>query len=150
MPRDLEPDDAAVDMGGLNDQIGFALRLAQVAVFKDLIAALKSCDLRPTDFSVLLLISSNPGIKQQDIGDALRIQRPNLVSIIDALQQRNLVRRDTVPEDRRSYALNLTPAGVKLLTKAKAAHSRHTKKVSTAVGGEYNVVLTALMRIAEI
>lgn len=150
MPRDLNAADGDIDMSGLDGQIGFALRLAQVAVFQDLIAALKGCDLRPTDFSVLLLIGSNAGISQQAIGDALRIQRPNLVSIIDALQQRNLVRRETVPQDRRSYALSLTPAGVKLLARAKAAHTRHTRKVSVAVGAHHDEVLAALRRISDI
>jgi DNA-binding MarR family transcriptional regulator len=150
MPRDTSPSDNDVDMAGLDGQVGFALRLAQVAVFNDLISALKACDLRVTDFSVLLLIGANPGISQQAIGEALRIQRPNLVSIIDALQQKDLVRRETVPQDRRSYALSLTGAGTKLLTRAKAAHQRHTRKVSAAVGPHQDVVLAALKRIAEI
>ncbi len=150
MPRDNPSAASGLDMSGLDNQIGFVLRLAQVAVFKDLIAALKDCDLRPTDFSILMLIDANPGISQQAIGDALHIQRPNLVSLIDALQQRNLLRRDTAPQDRRSYALNLTTAGNKLLTKAKAAHTRHTRKVSAAVDTQYDAVLAALKRIAEI
>src|SRR5690349_13541952 len=115
MPRDISPHETDVDMAGLDGQIGFALRLAQVAVFNDLLGALKESDLRLTDFSVLLLIGANPGISQQAIGEALRIQRPNLVTIVDALQQRGLVRRDPAPQDRRSYALSLTGPGGKLL-----------------------------------
>ena len=150
MPRDRPATEATVDMAGLDTQIGFALRLAQVAVFNDLLGALKESDLRLTDFSVLLLIGANPGISQQAIGEALRIQRPNLVTIVDALQQKSLVRRDTSPQDRRSYALSLTGAGTKLLARAKTAHQRHARKVNAAVGSQHDVVLAALKRIAEI
>ncbi len=150
MPRDTSPPENEVDMAGLDGQIGFALRLAQVAVFNDLIGVLKACDLRVTDFSVLLLIGANPGISQQAIGEALRIQRPNLVSIVDALQQKDLVRRETVPQDRRSYALSVTAAGGKLLTRAKAAHQRHARKIDAAVGPHHDVVLAALKRIADV
>jgi DNA-binding MarR family transcriptional regulator len=122
-------------LGGLETQVGFLLRLAQVAVFKDLITALKPFDLRPTDFSVLLVIEATPGLKQQEVGEALRIQRPNVVTILDQLQGRGLVLRGAVPGDRRSYALTLTPEGATLLAKAKAAHARHDRKVSSASGG---------------
>lgn len=142
---------ASVSLGGLETQVGFLLRLAQVAVFKDLIAALKPFGLRPTDFSVLLVIDASPGLKQQAVGEALRIQRPNLVTILDQLQARSLVRRGAVPGDRRSYALTLTPEGEALLAKAKAAHARHDRKVSAALAGlDRAALIDALERIAAI
>ena len=138
-------------LGGLETQVGFLLRLAQVAVFKDLITELKPYDLRPTDFSVLLVIEATPGLKQQEIGDALRIQRPNVVNILDQLQARGLVLRGAVPGDRRSYALTLTPEGRALLIKAKAAHARHDRKLSGVLAGlDKSVLIDALERIAAI
>lgn len=140
-----------VALGGLDAQIGFVLRLAQVAVFKDLIEALKPFELRPTDFSVLLVIEATPGLKQQAVGEALSIQRPNLVTILDQLEGRSLVRRGDVPGDRRSYALTLTPQGQDLLNSAKTAHEGHTERVSGALGGmDRRMVLEALSRIARI
>jgi DNA-binding MarR family transcriptional regulator len=138
-------------LGGLETQVGFLLRLAQVAVFKDLIAELKPFDLRPTDFSVLLVIEATPGLKQQEVGEALRIQRPNVVTILDQLQGRGLVLRGAVPGDRRSYALTLTPEGKALLVKAKAAHARHDRKLSGALKGlDKAALIDALERIAAI
>lgn len=138
-------------LGGLETQVGFLLRLAQVAVFKDLIAELKPYDLRPTDFSVLLVIEATPGLKQQEIGEALRIQRPNVVTILDQLQARGLVLRGAVPGDRRSYALTLTPEGRALLTKARAAHARHDRKLSGVLAGlDKTILIDALERIAAI
>lgn len=143
--------EGAVSLGGLETQVGFLLRLAQVAVFKDLLAALKPFDLRVTDLSVLLVIEATPGLQQRAVGEVLRIQRPNLVTILDQLQARGLVQRGAVPGDRRSYALSLTPEGSALLQKAKAAHARHDRKVTAALGDlEKDKILAALERIAAI
>jgi DNA-binding MarR family transcriptional regulator len=138
-----------VSLGGLETTIGFVLRLAQVAVFKDLLAALKPFDLRVTDLSVLLVVEATPGLQQRVIGEVLRIQRPNLVTIIDQLEARTLVRRGPVPGDRRAYALSLTPEGEALLGKAKIAHAQHSRKVFDALGDlEPERMLAALGRIA--
>ena len=140
-----------IHMAGLDRQVGFVLRLAQVAVFKDLLAALKPFELRLADFSALLVIEANPGLKQQSLGEALRIQRPNLVAIIDQLEERGLVKRGAAPGDRRSYALTLTSAGTALLAKAKIVHARHEKRLAAAIGGfDSDALLTALTRIADV
>lgn len=152
---DAEDREAAVEtrasLGGLETTVGFVLRLAQVAVFKDLLAALKPFDLRVTDLSVLMVIEATPGLQQRVIGEMLRIQRPNLVIILDQLQSRGLVRRDPVPGDRRSYALSITPEGAALLRDAKAAHAAHDRKVLAALGDvEQERMLAVLERIAAI
>jgi DNA-binding MarR family transcriptional regulator len=138
-------------MGGLETTVGFLLRLAQVAVFKDLLAALKPFDLRVTDLSVLMVVEATPGLQQRVIGEMLRIQRPNLVIILDQLQLRGLVRRGAVPSDRRAYAVSLTSEGAALLREAKAAHAAHHRKVLEALGDlDQERMLAALARIAAI
>ncbi len=141
----------AFDMGGLDRQVGFILRQAQLAVFKDFAAALKPFELRLADFSALSVIEANPGLKQQTLGDALNIQRPNLVAVIDQLEARGLVNRGATPGDRRPYALTLTPAGSRLLAKAKAAEALHDRRVKAALGdADAALLLDMLRRIATI
>lgn len=138
-----------IGLGDLENQVGFLLRLAQVSVFKHLIAALEPFDLRLTDYSALLVIEANPELKQQSLGEALRIQRPNLVSIMDALERRGLVKRGSVPGDRRSYALTLTPEGSALLARANEAQARHEADVDAALGPiDKAAFLGALARLA--
>lgn len=142
---------AGVDIGDLDRQVGFFLRLAQVAVFKDLVAALEPFGLRLTDYSVLLVIEANPGLKQQSIGEALRIQRPNLVVIIDGLERRGLVRRSVARRDRRSHALRITPAGAAVLEEANAAQAAHEARIRAAVGpSDWAALLEALARLARL
>src|ERR1700744_6747515 len=106
---------ASIDLHGVEDEIGFMLRLAQLAVFKDVIETLSPFGLRPSDFSALRVIAANPGLKQQDIGRELGIKGPNLVGMVEDLNKRRLITRKVVPGDRRSYSLPLTAAGHELL-----------------------------------
>jgi DNA-binding MarR family transcriptional regulator len=135
----------------LEDEFGLALRLAQIAVFKDLIATFKACDLRPAEFTVLRRIAANPGLKQESLGESLRIQRPNVVTIIDQLEHRGLVQRGAVPGDRRSYALVLTAKGRKLLAEAEIAHAAYIRREHALIGPDIlPILVAALKRIANI
>ena len=56
---------------------------------------------------------------QRDIGRLLTIDPSDMVTAIDELQARSLVRRDRDPDDRRRYRVNLTPAGLATLTRCR-------------------------------
>ncbi len=132
---------------GLADSVGFQLRLAQMAAWAELVAALQPFGLRPSHYSALLIMRATPGCRQQDIGEALGIQRPNLVAMIDGLEQRGLITRGVNPADRRSYALSLTVAGLALLEQADAAHRAHERRLAERIGADV-ALLPALRRIA--
>jgi DNA-binding MarR family transcriptional regulator len=119
----------------LDEQIGFKLRLAQLAVFGDIIDALKSCELRPVDLSALLIIEANPGVRQHVIGDRLKIARPNIVALIDSLSERQLVERVVDARDRRANQLRLTEQGLAMLEKGKTAQALHREKLFRALDG---------------
>lgn len=107
-----------VDVGPLAGKVGYALRRAQLAVFDEIIAAFAELDLRPAQYSVLVLLEHAPGLKQSDVAGALGIQRANFVALFDGLERRGLARRSPTPNDRRSYALYLTEAGAGVLARA--------------------------------
>jgi DNA-binding MarR family transcriptional regulator len=134
-----------LDLGPLPGLIGYALRRTQVAVFADFIATLAALELRPAQFSVLLLIRLNPGRKQSDIAEALGIQRPNFVAMMEALDGRGLTRRSPSAVDRRSYALELTEAGHRLLDEALALVARHEARVRADLDAAETEALVALL-----
>src|SRR5262245_40766970 len=100
-----------VDVGPLAGMVGYALRRAQLAVFDDVITQFAELDLRPAQYSVLVLLGHTPGLKQSDVAAALGIQRANFVVLFDGLERRGLALRSAAPNDRRSYALYLTEEG---------------------------------------
>lgn len=130
---------------GLSQQIGFAMRFAQAAVWADLVAGLAPLALRPVQYSILLMLSQSPGGRQQVIGDALSIKRPNLVTLIDELEARGLVRRSAHPEDRRSHALYLTDAGQRLLADAEDVHQGHQRRLAAVLTEEERQTLLDML-----
>ena len=122
-----------IDLGPLPQLLGYALRRAQVAVFGDFIAAFEPLQLRPAQFSALLLIEANPGCKQTDAAEALGIMQPNFVALMDELERRDLAHRAPAKTDRRSYALELTDAGRALLARARIVVADHEARVTTGL-----------------
>ena len=118
-----------LDFGVLPSLIGFHLRLAQVAVFRDFLETMGSLDVTPGLFAVLVLIEANPGLKQTALAQAVRLDRSTVVSVVDKLERRRLVQRRTSTRDRRSNALFLTAAGASLLGRLKARVAAHEKRL---------------------
>lgn len=116
---------APVSDATLREFAGYHMKRAFNVVQADLNRILKPLELRMITFSALTLIVDNPGLRQAWLADALAIERPNLVVILDELESRDLIRRDRVPTDRRAYALNATLAGRRLHEQALAAVRGH-------------------------
>ncbi|MDB5662174.1 MAG: transcriptional regulator, MarR family [Sphingomonas bacterium] len=134
---------------GLADRLGFQLRMAQAAVWSDLVAALQPFGLRPSHYSALLIVRATPGCRQQDIGEALGIQRPNVVAMIDGMERRGILKREVNPSDRRSYALSLTQEGQVLLEQADAAHRAHEARFASQLDdGAAAALIPVLKQIA--
>src|SRR5262245_729401 len=109
-----EPAALAAEVGPLANMVGYVLRRAQLAVFDEVIASFTELELRPAQFSVLVLLGHSPGLKQSDVANALGIQRANFVVLFDGLERRGLAKRSSAIHDRRSYALYLTESGEKI------------------------------------
>ncbi len=118
----------------LERMVGYALRRAQLGVFDEVIANFAPLDLRPTQYSVLVLLGNSPGLKQSDVASALGIQRANFVVLFDALERRGLARRTQVPNDRRSHALHLTDAGKALLEQARRLEAELEARLDQRLG----------------
>jgi len=144
-PREIPP----VDYGELTDSIGFQLRRAQLAAFGELIETLSPLELRPAQFSVLVLIAANPDLPQSNLSAALGIQRPNFVAMLDELEARGLTKRCVSATDRRSNTLTLTPEGRRVLRRAVDLHSafeaRLFKRMGSSGREQLNEMLSKLV-----
>ncbi|UYN94685.1 MAG: MarR family transcriptional regulator [Enhydrobacter sp.] len=107
----------AIDLGPLDDSVGYLLRRAQMAVFQRFFDLFAAFDIRPAQYSALTVIDRNPGLSQTRLADTLGIKKANLVAIIDTLEARGLARRRSAESDRRSHALYLTPRGTALVAR---------------------------------
>jgi DNA-binding MarR family transcriptional regulator len=69
-------------------------------------------------YAVLVAIADGDGPSQQDVADALGIDRATLVALADDLEASQLISRERSDQDRRAYALKLTSAGTALMNQA--------------------------------
>jgi DNA-binding MarR family transcriptional regulator len=136
-----------VDLGALNERLGYFVRRFQVWIFQDFIRALAGVRIRPGQYSVLVVIGANPGLSQAELGRTLEIERARLARLLDGLQGRGLAKRVASTADRRSYVLYLTPGGEKLLTRVETLAARHEARLSRKIGaGPRRAMLAALRK----
>jgi DNA-binding MarR family transcriptional regulator len=148
-PRPSRPDGNAgrtLDQGLLPGLVGFHLRQAQIAVFRDFAASMGPLDITPGLFAVLVLIEANPGLKQTELARAVHLDRSTVVSVVDSLERRGLVTRRAVAHDRRSNALELTAAGVTLLRSLKRRVVAHEKRLARRLSARERATLTSLLQ----
>ncbi|MFE3546609.1 MarR family winged helix-turn-helix transcriptional regulator [Nocardia sp. NPDC059177] len=65
------------------------------------------------DHWVLTFIAENADLTQKKVGEALGIDRSEVVRLVDALEGAGLVERTRDGKDRRKYRLRITDAGRK-------------------------------------
>src|SRR6188508_3507560 len=62
-----------IELGVLNERLGYFVRRAQLWVFQDFIRRLSSLDISPAEFSVLVVIGANTGLSQAELATTLGI-----------------------------------------------------------------------------
>ena len=135
--------DEQLDRGLLDGLVGYHLRRAQLAVFRDFADSVGALGVTPGQFGVLELIACNPGLSQSALARALGVDRSTLVAVLDRLQGDGLIERRPSPTDRRSHELVLTRAGTKRVDEARAAIRAHEARV---LSGLSETEVAALIR----
>jgi DNA-binding MarR family transcriptional regulator len=136
----------SLDIGVLNDHLGYFIRRLQVWVFQDFIRTLAPVDIRPAQYSVLVVVAGNPGLSQSDLAACLGIERARLVRLLDKLEKRGLTQRLASRTDRRSHALRLTGDGQKILKRAKMLAAVHETRLDERLGAEARKLLINTLR----
>lgn len=116
--------------------IGYRLRRAQLQVFQRFMAVFEAMNLRPAEYSVMVLIDDNPGRKQTEIAEALGIKRANFVTLVHGLEERGLIERRPALGDKRANALHLTVEGCSFLSSARRIHDAMEQDMINRLGGE--------------
>ena len=135
-----------IDIGVLNQHLGYFVRRVQVWVFQDFIRRLAPIDISPAQFSVLVVIGANSGLSQAELAATLGIERARLVRMLHRLEKRNLTQRLPSAGDGRRHALRLTRDGQKILIRAKALAAEHEAIAKQKFGPERHRMLFEALR----
>ena len=131
----------------LREMLGYHIKRASNVIQADLAQTLQAFDLRMITYTALVLIAENPGLSQAKLADAMAVERPNLVVIVDELEKRGLIMRNRVPEDRRAYALTTTLAGRQLFEKATKSVRQHEERLLTPLTAELRAAVVEAMSL---
>ena len=135
------------DLGHLGEHLGYFVRRAQLWIFQDFIRTLAEVDIRPAQYSVLLVIEANPGLSQATLGQTLGIERARLVRLLDGLEARRFVQRRRSRSDRRSHILSLTPPGRSALDRIRVMADAHEQRLARKVGIRSRKTLLRLLSV---
>ena len=133
---------AALKPGMLPGLLGYRLRLAQQALFRDFAATV--AELSPGRVGILLLIEANPGVTQSRLARAVSLERSTMVGVLHTLEARGLVERRR-GADRRTNGLWLTPLGRSLVSRLKRRIQLHERRVAARLSAEEREQLLALL-----
>ena len=137
-----------IDTSYLETLLGYNARRAALVIIELFLKRMAVYDLRPVDFSVLSLITHNPGISSRQLRSELNILPPNLVGMINTLEKRELILRQPHPSDGRVIGLHLSKLGMKLMKDAEqTAMELENEAASKLTATERKTLMRLLQKI---
>jgi DNA-binding MarR family transcriptional regulator len=142
-PRPTLPRELVSRPGFLLARLGFEIKARSVVEFaRD--------GFTPYHFSVLAMLDEGARETQATIADTLRLDRSQLVGLLDSLEQRGLIERRRDQHDRRRQAVSLTSTGRKALVRLRAIIDRiESEFLAPLSAGEREQLQGLLFRLAQ-
>jgi DNA-binding MarR family transcriptional regulator len=141
---------AGVGFDGLDALVGYQLRRTQGVVHRDYLSAVEGLNLTQKQTGVLWLVECNPGVAQGALGAALDMDRATTMAVVDRLEERGLLVRRKSAVDARRRELHVTPAGAKLLARAKSRIAAHEIRLKASLSSrELKTLLILLQRLQQ-
>jgi len=121
--------------GGLSFQSGTAYLLGKVGAVarQRWTATLAQTGVSPSQFLVLMALAETGPVCQQFLARVIGIDPRNIVPILDSLEARGLVSRETDPADRRRRLIDLTGAGRRIVAELSALGAQTERELLAPV-----------------
>ena len=111
-----------LDQSELKKHPGYFLARARFVAFRTYEEHIgQVLDLRPVEFSLMVLLASNREATLTQLSQALGVAQPNMTGILRRLEGRGLLERTRAERDKRMQFITLSTEGAKVLRQARAA-----------------------------
>ena len=132
------------------ERLSFLLKQAFALVDEATERELAQLSVNGREFAVLTLVDAEGAASQQRLAARIGVDRTTMVALIDALEEKRLVRRRRDPSDRRAYIVEATPAGRKTLQRAlKAVKLAEQQALASLTATEAAAFKQTLQRLAQ-
>jgi DNA-binding MarR family transcriptional regulator len=115
--------------GRLFNFTGYRIKLAYGLVFQSFNEMFAELDLAFGQYSVLALIGLNPGVSQLALAQAAGLDGSTIVPITNRFAKLGWIKRVRRSDDRRVYAVRITPAGQAILDQANILIEEHERQL---------------------
>lgn len=136
-----------LDTAFLETLIGYNARRAALTIITSFMDRMAVYGVRPVEFSVLSVIAHNPGITSRQMCASLGLLPPNLVTMLNQLEQRDLVVRQPHPHDGRAIALSLSAHGAAMMAQAEATAYQLEIDATAALTDAQRTTLKRLLKL---
>lgn len=132
------------------ERLSFLLKQAFALMDEATERELAQLSVNGREFAVLTLVDAEGAASQQRLAARIGVDRTTMVALIDALEEKRLVRRRRDPSDRRAYIVEATPAGRKTLQEAlKAVKLAEQQALASLTATESAALKRTLQRLAQ-
>ncbi|MGB0658967.1 MAG: MarR family winged helix-turn-helix transcriptional regulator [Mangrovicoccus sp.] len=138
--RSATPNPALTD-NMLRQFVGYRIKRAYLTVQAVVSEVLDEYGLKITGFSALAIIIENPGLTQTTLAQALQIERSSVVVIVDTLEDKELITRNRVEGDRRTYALMPTLRGRRVFDRMAQTIQKREERLQAELTEEEREIL---------
>jgi len=101
-----------VGIGYIVNKTALYFKITVLQLFKE-----KNFNITPEQFGIIFFLSREDGMYQRQIAKICLKDRPNVTRLIDILEKKALVYRETDPDNRRIFKVFITEEGRKLVAK---------------------------------
>ena len=134
--------------GGLSFQSGTGYLLGKVGAVarQRWTATLAQTGVSPNQFLVLMALAETGPVCQQFLAGVVGIDPRNIVPILDSLEARELVSRETDPDDRRRRLIELTSDGRRIVAELSALGEQTERELLATVPSADRESLRRILR----
>jgi DNA-binding MarR family transcriptional regulator len=117
-----------LNVGLLPNLLGYNVRRAQMALWRDFNRTVGTGLVRPGIFSLLVLVDENPGIAQVELATQLAIDKATVVGLLHGLERMEWISRRKSTEDLRKHGIFMTAQGKRELAALRREMLEHEQR----------------------